>query len=75
LDIHTDSGEYENTSIFPPVTFFVKVCVTTFATYVLSSEKNILTAEKAFVSLALFNVLRVPLVQFPNVINNIVEVS
>jgi len=55
--------------------FLVKVCVTTFATYVLSSEKNILTAEKAFVSLALFNVLRVPLVQFPNVINNIVEVS
>jgi hypothetical protein len=49
--------------------------VTTFATYVLSSEKNILTAEKAFVSLALFNVLRVPLVQFPNVINNIVEVN
>jgi hypothetical protein len=55
--------------------FFLKVCIVTFATYVLSSKKNILTAEKAFVSLALFNLLRFPLVLFPNVITNIVEVN
>ena len=32
---------------------FVKVGIMTFATYVLSSNTNILTADKAFVSLAL----------------------
>ena len=32
-----------------------------------------LTAEKAFVSLALFNLLRGPLVAFPNVISSVVE--
>ena len=54
---------------------FFKVCITTFATFVLSSEKNILTAEKAFVSLALFNLLRFPLVVFPSIINSIIEVN
>jgi hypothetical protein len=55
--------------------FFLKVCIVTFATYVLSSKKNILTAEKAFVSLALFNLLRYPLLLFPHVITTIVEVN
>ncbi len=54
---------------------FVKVGITTFATYVLSSNDNILTADKAFVSLALFNLLRGPLNEFPKVLNNLVEVS
>ncbi|CAF3640789.1 unnamed protein product [Rotaria sordida] len=51
----------------------ILVCIATFATYVLSSENNILTAEKAFVSLALFNLLRFPLVVFPTVVNSIIE--
>lgn len=54
---------------------FIKVGVTTFAAYVLSSDKNVLTAETAFVSLALFNLLRNPLVHFPNVITNVIEVK
>lgn len=37
-------------------------------------EKNILDAQKAFVSLALFNILRFPLNMLPMVISNIVEV-
>jgi hypothetical protein len=49
--------------------------VATFATYVLSSDANILTADKAFVSLAFFNLLRGPLVAFPSIINSVVEVS
>ncbi|UJR25517.1 hypothetical protein I4U23_006863 [Adineta vaga] len=53
----------------------ILVCITTFATYVLSSEKNILTAEKAFVSLSLFNLLRFPLVVFPNIISSIIEAN
>ncbi|CAF4075111.1 unnamed protein product, partial [Rotaria sordida] len=51
----------------------ILVGITTFATYVLSSDTNILTADKAFVSLTLFNLLRSPLVAFPTVFNNVVE--
>ncbi|CAF1436131.1 unnamed protein product [Rotaria sordida] len=51
----------------------ILVGITTFATYVLLSDSNILTADKAFVSLALFNLLRGPLVSFPNMINSIVD--
>jgi ATP-binding cassette subfamily C (CFTR/MRP) protein 1 len=54
---------------------FVKVGITTFATYVLSSSDNVLTADKAFVSLALFNLLRGPLNAFPNVITSVIEVN
>lgn len=51
--------------------FFVS-CVT-FATYVLIDEKNILDPSKAFVSLALLNLLRMPMNMLPNVINNVVQ--
>jgi len=54
---------------------FLKVCIATFATYVLSSKDNVLTAEKAFVALALFNLLRFPLVVFPSVLNSLIDVS
>ena len=53
----------------------MKVGIATFATYVLLSKENILTADKAFVSLALFHLLRNPLNAFPNVINSVVDVS
>ncbi|XP_052261658.1 multidrug resistance-associated protein 1-like isoform X6 [Dreissena polymorpha] len=52
----------------------VAVCLVTFAVYVLVDDKNILDAEKAFVSLSLFNILRFPLSMLPNVISNIVQV-
>ncbi|CAF1143852.1 unnamed protein product [Adineta ricciae] len=55
--------------IFTPIL----VGVITFATYVLLSSSNILTAEKAFVSLALFTLLRGPLISFPTMINSITE--
>ena len=46
----------------------------TFGVYVMVDENNILDAEKAFVSLALFNILRFPLSMVPQVISNIVQV-
>ena len=52
-----------------------QVSLITFAVYVLSSPKNILNAEKAFVSLALFNILRFPLSMLPMLIANMVQVS
>ncbi|XP_062269788.1 ATP-binding cassette sub-family C member 3 isoform X2 [Platichthys flesus] len=51
------------------------VALTTFAVYVNVDENNILDAEKAFVSLALFNILRFPLNMLPQVISSMVQTS
>ncbi|XP_068161646.1 ATP-binding cassette sub-family C member 3 isoform X2 [Antennarius striatus] len=51
------------------------VALTTFAVYVSVDEKNILDAEKAFVSLSLFNILRFPLNMLPQVISSIVQAN
>uniref|UniRef100_A0A803YGW9 Multidrug resistance-associated protein 1 n=1 Tax=Meleagris gallopavo TaxID=9103 RepID=A0A803YGW9_MELGA len=51
------------------------VALSTFAVYVKMDENNILDAQKAFVSLALFNILRFPLNILPMVISSIVEAS
>ncbi|XP_059549253.1 multidrug resistance-associated protein 1 isoform X1 [Myotis daubentonii] len=53
--------------------FLVALC--TFAVYVTVDETNILNAQKAFVSLALFNILRFPLNILPMVISSIVQAS
>ncbi|KAL1263879.1 hypothetical protein QQF64_004234, partial [Cirrhinus molitorella] len=51
------------------------VALTSFAVFVTVDEKNILDAEKAFVSLSLFNILRFPLNMLPQVISSIVQAS
>ncbi|XP_033468170.2 ATP-binding cassette sub-family C member 3 isoform X2 [Epinephelus lanceolatus] len=51
------------------------VALTTFAVYVTVDENNILDAEKAFVSLSLFNILRFPLNMLPQVISSMVQAS
>uniref|UniRef100_A0A8C4V7Z7 Multidrug resistance-associated protein 1 n=1 Tax=Falco tinnunculus TaxID=100819 RepID=A0A8C4V7Z7_FALTI len=51
------------------------VALSTFAVYVTIDKNNILDAQKAFVSLALFNILRFPLNMLPVVISSIVEAS
>ncbi|KAF6122855.1 ATP binding cassette subfamily C member 1 [Phyllostomus discolor] len=53
--------------------FLVALC--TFAVYVTTGEHNVLDAQKAFVSLALFNILRFPLNILPMVISSIVQAS
>lgn len=50
-----------------------QVSCVTFATYVLMDEKNVLDPSKAFVSLALLNLLRMPMSMLPNVINQLVQ--
>ncbi|XP_075623992.1 multidrug resistance-associated protein 1 isoform X2 [Balearica regulorum gibbericeps] len=52
-----------------------QVALSTFAVYVTIDKNNILDAQKAFVSLALFNILRFPLNMLPMVISSIVEAS
>uniref|UniRef100_A0AAY4BU55 Multidrug resistance-associated protein 1 n=1 Tax=Denticeps clupeoides TaxID=299321 RepID=A0AAY4BU55_9TELE len=51
------------------------VALSTFAVYVMVDEKNVLDAQKAFVSLALFNILRFPLNMLPMVISSMVQAS
>ncbi|NXJ08863.1 MRP3 protein, partial [Odontophorus gujanensis] len=51
------------------------VALTTFAVYVLVDEKNTLDAEKAFVSLSLFNILKFPLTMLPQVISSLAQTS
>lgn len=50
------------------------MALSTFAVYVTIDENNVLDAQKAFVSLALFNILRFPLNILPMVISSIVQV-
>ncbi|VUZ42505.1 unnamed protein product, partial [Hymenolepis diminuta] len=60
-------------------TTFVFSCAPTlfalssFATFIMSSPDNHLTAEKIFVSLALLNIMRFPLFMFPTVLSNLVQ--
>ncbi|TSK14589.1 Canalicular multispecific organic anion transporter 2 [Bagarius yarrelli] len=51
------------------------VALTTFAVYVNVDKNNVLDAEKAFVSLSLFNILRFPLNMLPQVISSIMQAS
>lgn len=52
----------------------LQVALSTFAVYVTVDKNNVLDAQKAFVSLALFNILRFPLNILPMVISSIVQV-
>lgn len=47
----------------------VLVSITTFAVYVFSSKENILTPEKAFVSISLFSILQFPINLLPMLVN------
>lgn len=51
------------------------VALSTFTVYILIDENNVLDAQKAFVSLALFNILRFPLNMLPMVISSMVQAS
>uniref|UniRef100_A0A8C7JQ85 Multidrug resistance-associated protein 1 n=1 Tax=Oncorhynchus kisutch TaxID=8019 RepID=A0A8C7JQ85_ONCKI len=48
----------------------ILVALSTFTVYVMIDERNVLDAQKAFVSLALFNILRFPLNMLPMVITS-----
>ncbi|XP_038063723.1 multidrug resistance-associated protein 1-like [Patiria miniata] len=61
------------TFVWTSAPFFV--LLSTFAIYVNADESNILDAEKAFVSLALFNVLRMPLAMLPGAISQVIQAS
>ena len=56
----------------------MQVTLATFTTYSLANLNNPderLTADKAFVALSLFNILRFPLAMLPMLISNIIQAS
>ncbi|NWX84061.1 MRP3 protein, partial [Nothoprocta pentlandii] len=75
LRVLKKSAYLNSVSTFAWVSAPFLVALTTFAVYVSVDENNILDAEKAFVSLSLFNILRFPLNMLPQVISNIAQTS
>lgn len=53
--------------------FFVS-CLT-FAIFIFTNPASAFTADKAFVSIALFNLLRIPLTMIPNMLSSLILVS
>ncbi|XP_063348284.1 ATP-binding cassette sub-family C member 2-like [Pelmatolapia mariae] len=51
------------------------VSLATFAVFVSVSNDNVLTAERAFTSISLFNILRAPLAMLPMLIASIVQTA
>ncbi|NXA04426.1 MRP3 protein, partial [Sapayoa aenigma] len=75
LQVLKKSAYLNSLSTFAWISAPFLVALTTFAVYVSVDEKNILDAEKAFVSLSLFNILKFPLNMLPQVISNIAQTS
>lgn len=48
--------------------------LTTLGVYVSVDQNNVLDAEKAFVSVSLFNLLKIPLNMLPQLISNLIQV-
>ena len=53
---------------------YSQVTIATFATFVESSPDNVLDARRAFVTLSLFNMLRVPLALLSTIISMTAQV-
>lgn len=49
--------------------------LTTLGVYVSVDPNNVLDAEKAFVSVSLFNILKIPLNMLPQLISSLIQVS
>lgn len=54
---------------------FFQVTLVTFLTYVFTSDTGYLSAQKAFTSLALFNILRFPINLLPMMISYVIQVK
>ena len=61
------------TFIFNSTPFFVALF--SFTAYVLVDPENVLTAEKAFVSISFFNIIRRPLNQLPNLVTQMISAA
>lgn len=62
-----------NTFLFQTIPFFIALA--TFTCYLLVSEENQLDAQKAFVCLTLFDILRVPALTFPEMVSYCIQAA
>lgn len=63
-----------NNSVQPGHCMPLQLAVGAFGTYLLLDRSRVMTAEIAFVSLSLFNIIRWPLIELPAVISFLVQV-
>ncbi|XP_053366956.1 ATP-binding cassette sub-family C member 3 isoform X2 [Clarias gariepinus] len=75
LNVLRKSGYLSALSVMAWTSAPFLVALTTFAVYVSVDKTNVLDAEKAFVSLSLFNILRFPLNMLPQVISSVMQAS
>ena len=82
--IHSDNFwsfiiEHRTSELAPNLLYFLQFCsqvsLAIFTTYVLIDEDNVLTANKAFVTLSLINMLSWPLSILPLGVANTTQVS
>lgn len=59
---------------FTLIASLFQVSLMSFMVYVLEDSRNVLTPDKAFVSLSLFNILRLPLTMLPLVLTMAIQV-
>ena len=57
-----------------PLFVIFQVILVTFGTYIFIDETNYLDAQKAFVSISLFNILRFPINLLPMIISFVAQV-
>ena len=62
-------------STLTPISTTAQVTLTTLGVYVSVDKNNVLDAEKTFVSVSLFNILKIPLNMLPQLISNLAQVS
>ena len=62
-------------STLTPIPTTAQVTLTTLGVYVSVDKNNVLDAEKAFGSVSLFNILKIPLNMLPQLISNLAQVS
>lgn len=58
-----------------PVTFIFQIAFAMFGVYVMQDDRNVLDAQKVFVSMALINILKTPLSQLPFAISTTMQVG
>ncbi|XP_071175209.1 multidrug resistance-associated protein 1-like isoform X4 [Mytilus edulis] len=75
LDILKRYGYLQAFSTFSFTCAPFLVTLASFATYVLISDENYLDAQKAFVSLSLFNILRFPINLLPMMISYVIQLN
>ena len=75
LKIFYKIGLLNSIASFSSVSIPFLVAAVSFATFILIDENNVLDSNTAFVSLSLFNIMKNPLTNTPNLIASIIQVN